>query len=107
MKHYQGDDIPFELTLKNGKWSDFDCVDIYFFTNESNVVKFSTANENYNSLIINDNKISGVISSENTSLMCGNITIEIRLRKNGQDLCKRVNSNVNVFKTIIKIETYD
>lgn len=104
MKHYQGDDIPFELKLKNGKWSDFDAVDLYFYTNESFVVRYSTVNSDYNELAIDNNCIKGIISSSDSALMCGNLIVEIRVQKDEENACKRLNTNVEIYKTTIKQE---
>lgn len=106
MKHFQGDDIPFELKLKKGKWSDFSCVDVYFYTSEENKMKFSTdESKGYSPLEIDAELARGVIPSEASKLMCGNLIAEVRVQVDTLNACKRLDTSLEILKTTIKQET--
>lgn len=105
MKHFQGDDIPFELKLKKGKWNDFSCVDVYFYTSEENKMKFSTdESKGYSPLEIDAELARGVIPSEASKLMCGNLIAEVRVQVDTLNACKRLDTSLEILKTTIKQE---
>lgn len=108
MVYYQGDDIDFSIRALGAEWSDFTCVDIYFYTSEEHKVKYSSkysSQPEYKPLTISDDFVKGVIPSDDTKLMRGNLIVEIHVQKqDGTDICKRKRTNVTIEKTTIKQE---
>ena len=85
MRKYQGEDIAFSVKLDNKDnatikdFTDVSNVIIYAYTDEDSKQMFSVVSKDgYSPLLtISDTEISGVISSEYTSLMRGQIFIEV------------------------------
>lgn len=89
MIRYQGESIDFYVSINDistvEKWTDFDFVDIYFYTNSSRVTKFRTYTTNNKpagsalSLTMSDDKktLSGIIPSANTKTMQGALKMDI------------------------------
>ena len=89
MIRYQGESIDFYVSINDistvEKWTDFDFVDIYLYTDTSNIVKFrnySTAVKPTGSalsLTMSDDKktLSGVIPSDKTKTMLGALKMNI------------------------------
>lgn len=89
MIRYQGESIDFYISINEistvEKWTDFDHVDIYFYTNSSRVTKFRTYVTNDKpagsaiSLTMSEDKktLSGIIPSDNTKTMHGALKMDI------------------------------
>lgn len=106
MRYFQGDDVRFSIRCNNAQWSDFTCVDIYFYTSEENKMKFSTdASKGYAPLELDAEFAKGVIPSDATKLMHGNVIVEFHVTKsNGDDICKVKRTDIVIEKTTIKKE---
>ena len=120
MKKYQGEDIYFSLNFNPvdgsglSSFNDLDNLIVYTYTNSENIVKFSRIEkEGYNPLIdINGDGmiLNGVISSENTKTMTGQIMLDIMcIRTSGmgdlsENLIQKAMSGIFVLPSLIKEE---
>lgn len=120
MKKYQGEDIFFSLKFnsdESGALSDFsgaDNVIVYAYTAQNYIVKFAMVPAiGYSDLILSvDNMtLTGVIDSEYTKSMLGQIVLEIMIEVPNQDvvdgkenLIKKVFSGIFLTASNIKTE---
>jgi hypothetical protein len=118
MDKYQGDDIDFAMALNPENPGDvttfeyFDDIIFYAYTSQNFISKFSKEEkQNYIKLKTSSGIISGIIPSEHTKLMRGNLLLDIRFSKsiNSGDSFETstytVNTGVIIKNTPIKLET--
>lgn len=113
MKYYQGETVNFTVELDGANVSDFDCIDVYLYTEKSSTFKF-TSNENklfkaeyYPVSKISDTMLQGRINSAMTAQMLGVLWLEIRcVRNNMPVFVKRMQTVMAIYKTTIKNEDY-
>lgn len=87
MKKYQGEDISFSLKFNNpgsvniSNFTNTTNVIVYAYTDEIYVQKFSMISKDGYQLLgmVSPTELSGVITSEYTSKMCGQLTLEVML----------------------------
>lgn len=118
MKKYQGEDIYFSLNFSNSSnlnitsFDDLENVIVYAYTGEDDIVKFSKElKEGYEPLTSADStNLKGVIRSEFTKLMAGQIMLDIMCIATSVDgdkadnIIQRAMSGIYILPSIIKDE---
>lgn len=118
MKKYQGEDIYFSLNFSNSSnvnitsFDDLENVIVYAYTGENDIVKFSKeAKEGYEVLASSSpTNLKGVIRSEFTKLMTGQIMLDIMCIATSIDgdkadnIIQRAMSGIYILPSIIKDE---
>ena len=118
MKKYQGEDIYFSLNFSNSSnvnitsFDDLENVIVYAYTGEDDIVKFSIVEKGgYEPLTsVSQTNIKGVIRSEFTKLMSGQIMLDIMCIVASEDgdkadnIIQRAMSGIYILPSIIKDE---
>lgn len=114
MIYYQGDNIKFNIGIKQisssdeEDWSAFRSIIVYFWTDQSFVAKFKNDQEHgYETLTLSEDKktISGTIPSEHTISMVGSMRMSIRVIDNNGDIkTKDIPTRITIVSTPIKHE---
>lgn len=118
MKKYQGEDIYFSLNFSNSSnvnitsFDDLENVIVYAYTGENDIVKFSKElKEGYEPLTsASSTNLKGVIRSESTKLMTGQIMLDIMCIATSIDgdkadnIIQRAMSGIYILPSIIKDE---
>lgn len=118
MKKYQGEDIYFSLNFSNSSnlnitsFDDLENVIVYAYTGENDIVKFSKElKEGYEPLTsASSTNLKGVIRSEFTKLMTGQIMLDIMCIATSIDgdkadnIIQRAMSGIYILPSIIKDE---
>jgi len=120
MKKYQGEDIYFSLNFSQSTNTDISSFDdlynvlVYAYTSEENVAKFSRIpKDGYEPLIDPEDQgliLRGVISSEYTKEMHGQIILDVMCIKSSTDgdltenIIQKAMSGIFIAPTIIKAE---
>jgi len=118
MKKYQGEDIYFSLNFSNSSnvnissFDDLENVIVYAYTGENDIVKFSRdLKEGYEPLTsFSSTNLKGVIRSEFTKLMTGQIMLDIMCIATSIDgdkadnIIQRAMSGIYILPSIIKDE---
>jgi len=120
MKKYQGEDISFSLNFNTSTNSDISSFNdlynvlVYAYTNEDNVAKFSRViKDGYELLVDPDGHgliLKGVISSEYTKEMNGQIILDVMCIKTVTDgdltenIIQKALSGIFIVPTVIKAE---
>ena len=118
MKKYQGEDIYFSLNFSNSSnlnitsFDDLENVIVYAYTGEEDIVKFSKElKDGYEPLTsASPTNIKGVIRSEFTKLMSGQIMLDIMCIATSIDgdkadnIIQRAMSGIYILPSIIKDE---
>ena len=121
MKKYQGEDIYFSLNFSNSSnvsitsFDDLENVIVYAYTGEDDIVKFSKElKEGYEPLTsASSTNLKGVIRSEFTKLMTGQIMLDIMCIATSIDgdkaynIIQRAMSGIYILPSIIKDEAVD
>ena len=121
MKKYQGEDIYFSLNFTNSSnnnitsFEDLENVIVYAYTGEDDIVKFSKElKEGYEPLTsASSTNLKGVIRSEFTKLMTGQIMLDIMCIATSIDgdkadnIIQRAMSGIYILPSIIKDEAVD
>lgn len=129
MVRYQGEDIPFTISIKKMQASDADSwfvfkhVYVYFYTQTSKIAKFDCSFlENKKGIdkngdthqpfdSIDERKIAGTIHTGYSKLMHGALYMDILVRQddnnNNIESIRRINTGIEILSTPIKIEAYD
>lgn len=121
MKKYQGEDIYFSLNFSNSSnvnitsFDDLENVIVYAYTGENDIVKFSKElKEGYEPLTsASSTNLKGVIRSEFTKLMTGQIMLDIMCIATSIDgdkadnIIQRAMSGIYILPSIIKDEAVD
>lgn len=115
MIHYQGEDIEFQLRLKDvaqnalQNFSQVKRIVAYFYTHVSHMAKFSTnASDGHQSLLIgSDNKsATGCIKTQDTKLMQGHVKVDVYIEPKAGEIeqIRRVYTGIQILPTPIKEE---
>ena len=118
MKKYQGEDIYFSLNFSNSSnlnitsFDDLENVIVYAYTGEEDIVKFSKElKDGYEPLTsASPTNLKGVIRSEFTKLMSGQIMLDIMCIVASEDgdkvdnIIQRAMSGIYILPSIIKDE---
>lgn len=118
MKKYQGEDIYFSLNFSNSSnlnitsFDDLENVIVYAYTGEEDIVKFSKElKDGYEPLTsASSTNLKGVIRSESTKLMTGQIMLDIMCIATSIDgdkadnIIQRAMSGIYILPSIIKDE---
>ena len=121
MKKYQGEDIYFSLNFTNSSnnnitsFDDLENVIVYAYTGEDDIVKFSKVlKDGYEPLTsASATNLKGVIRSEFTKLMTGQIMLDIMCIATSVDgdkadnIIQRAMSGIYILPSIIKDEAVD
>lgn len=121
MKKYQGEDIYFSLNFSNSSnlnitsFDDLENVIVYAYTGEDDIVKFSKVlKDGYEPLTsASATNLKGVIRSEFTKLMTGQIMLDIMCIATSVDgdkadnIIQRAMSGIYILPSIIKDEAVD
>ena len=121
MKKYQGEDIYFSLNFSNSSnlnitsFDDLENVIVYAYTGEDDIVKFSKVpKDGYEPLSsVSPTNLKGVIRSEFTKLMTGQIMLDIMCIATSVDgdkadnIIQRAMSGIYILPSIIKDEAVD
>ena len=121
MKKYQGEDIYFSLNFTNSSnnnitsFDDLENVIVYAYTGEDDIVKFSKVlKDGYEPLTsASATNLKGVIRSEFTKLMTGQIMLDIMCIVTSVDgdkadnIIQRAMSGIYILPSIIKDEAVD
>ena len=121
MKKYQGEDIYFSLNFTNSSnnnitsFDDLENVIVYAYTGEDDIVKFSKVpKDGYEPLSsVSPTNLKGVIRSEFTKLMTGQIMLDIMCIATSVDgdkadnIIQRAMSGIYILPSIIKDEAVD
>ena len=121
MKKYQGEDIYFSLNFTNSSnnnitsFEDLENVIVYAYTGEDDIVKFSKElKEGYEPLTLSSpTNLKGVVRSEFTKLMTGQIMLDIMCiaasidGDKADNIIQRAMSGIYILPSIIKDEAVD
>jgi len=102
-RYYQGEDIPFSVPFSSefqnaGSFSEFSEIRAYAYTDGCLIQKFSTIEkEGYDKIILKNNELSGIITSEYSSLFRpGAIIIEVVGMKSDSELRYDIGKTINL-----------
>jgi len=106
MRKFQGENISFNVVLKNGNIdvdiSSFDDVKLYAYTDKCVISKFSkqATDSFYPLTVVDNNTLSGVIPSADTKRMKGSLLLDIFL----DSRIRTVHTGISIVKNLIKQE---
>ncbi|MDR2085758.1 MAG: hypothetical protein LBP72_01130 [Dysgonamonadaceae bacterium] len=113
MEKYQGEDISFNVKFQKGEnesinsFADLSEITIYAYTDGCDIVRFSYPSKaNYESLtLVNNTTLAGVISASKTKIMApGFLRVEVRARKNNENMVEKRITGIVIVKDLIKTE---
>ena len=114
MRHYQGEDIEFAITLNKlgvndmQSWNEASRIVVYFYTHTSHIAKFSNEIETgYRQLTqVSETQLTAIIPSADTKVFEGPLICDVYIhpKKGDVEQIRRVSTGITIEYTPIKEE---